>query len=167
MLTGNKEFDYSFFDSVPKNKRAEFFRRSYQAMLEIAQDYYTANDLQEDLPMTEQQKDGPGNRAMKRYGLEPTNPQHLAAYLAAVKEVEAIPQRHRGAGTIHDQAALRAAKSIQATDRIGEWGASGHVPSALELLSLDQEIRPELPAEGEPKTGLEKIQKHFRELNHD
>ena len=159
MPTGNREFDYSFFDDIPKNKRAEFFRRSYQAMLEIAQDY-TANDLQEDLPMTEQQKDGPGNAAMKRYGLEPTNSQHLAAYLAAYEALENVPQRRWG-GTRHEVAAAQAAKDLRAAKQIGEWQSSGHVPTALDLLSLDQEVRPEMP-DPEPKTATERIEAYFR-----
>lgn len=156
MPTGNREFDYSFFDDIPKNKRAEFFRRSYQAMLEIAEDY-RANDLQED-QMAEQK--GLGNKAMARYGLDPTNPQHLGAYMDAYDALENVPQRRWG-GTRHEVAAAKAAKDIKAAEQVGKWGETGHVPSALEMLSLDQEVRPEMP-DPEPKTATERIEAYFR-----
>ncbi len=111
--------------------------------------------------MTEQQKDGPGNAAMKRYGLEPTNPQHLGAYMDAYDALENVPQRRWG-GTRHEVAAAKAAKDIKAAEQIGKWGETGHVPTALELLSLDQEVRPEMP-DPEPKTPEERINAYFKD----
>lgn len=109
-----------------------------------------------------QQQEAPGNRAMRRYGLSPDNATHLAAYLEAFEAAQAMPQRRRG-GSLHEVAASRAAKSIAALDRVGEWRESGHVPSGFDLLRLDQEVFPDEPLGREPRTPAEKIARHFEE----